>query len=89
MVDLPPAASGGRLAQGDDGHQQHHGHRGLQVASNRCMSGHVSSRRLSKKARKGSIKYVSKSGLRTANRGRSGLTAKADFRGVRAEAGTY
>jgi len=61
------------------------------VTSNRCMSGRVAKVTLSKKARKGSIKYMGKSGLRTAKARKAGgrLSAKADFRGVGAEAGTY
>ena len=61
------------------------------AASNRCMSGRVAKVKLSKKARKGSIRYLGKSGLRTAKARKAGgrLSAKADFRGVDAEAGTY
>ena len=91
VVNLPPAAPAAGSPKATTVINNTTVTQAAPVASNRCMSGRVAKVRLSKKARKGSIKYVSKSGLRTAKARKAGgrLTAKADFRGVRAEAGTY
>jgi hypothetical protein len=61
------------------------------AVSNRCVSGRSVRLVLSKKARKGSIRYVGSKGIRTvkARRSKGRLRATANFRGVSAEAGSY
>jgi hypothetical protein len=61
------------------------------VVSNRCVSGKTVRITLSKKARKGSIRYVGAKGARSAKAKRSNgrLRAMADFRGMSAEPGAY
>jgi hypothetical protein len=61
------------------------------TVSNRCVSGRSVRLVLSKKARKGAIRYVGSKGVRTvkARRSKGRLRATADFRGVSAESGTY
>ncbi|HWM11238.1 MAG TPA: hypothetical protein VNO82_17910 [Solirubrobacteraceae bacterium] len=61
------------------------------TVSNRCISGRSVRLALSKKARKGAIRYVGAKGVRTvkARRANGRLRATADFRGVSAESGTY
>jgi hypothetical protein len=61
------------------------------TVSNRCVSGRSVRLALSKKARKGVIRYVGANGARTvkARRSNGRLRAMADFRGVSAEPGTY
>lgn len=61
------------------------------VVVNQCVSGRTAMVKLAKKARKGSIQYVGKKGLRTtkARKSHGRLRARADFRGVTAEPGTY
>jgi hypothetical protein len=59
--------------------------------SNRCVSGKKVRVTLSKRARKGTIRYVGANGARTAKARRSNgrLRAMADFRGMETEAGAY
>jgi hypothetical protein len=61
------------------------------VVQTKCVSGKVAKIKLAKKARKGNIQYVGKKGLRTvkAHKSHGRLRARADFRGVTAEPGTY
>jgi hypothetical protein len=61
------------------------------AVSNRCVSGKQVRITLKKRARKGSIRYVSAKGARTVKARRSGgrLRAKADFRGLGAERGSF
>jgi hypothetical protein len=62
----------------------------VQVAG-RCVSGRQVRITLKRGARKGSIRYVGAKGSRTvkARRSRGRLSARADFRGMSAEAGVY
>jgi hypothetical protein len=61
------------------------------TVSNRCVSGRSVRLVLSRKARKGSIRFVGAKGVQTVKARRSSgrLRATANFRGVSAEAGTY
>jgi hypothetical protein len=61
------------------------------VVTNRCVSGKTARITLAKKARKGNIRYVGAKGARTvkARKTHGRLRAKADFRGLSAERGSY
>jgi hypothetical protein len=61
------------------------------TVADRCVSDRRVRVTLSKKARKGTIRYVGAKGARTAKARRSGgrLRATADFRGMETEAGAY
>jgi hypothetical protein len=86
VINLPPSPHAGSVTNNTTVVQA-----APVAVSNRCVSGRSVRLVLSKKARKGSIRYLGAKGLRTvkAHRSNGRLRATADFRGVSAEAGTY
>jgi hypothetical protein len=86
VVNLPPAPPASTVTNNTTVVQS-----APAAVSNRCVSGRSVRLVLSKKARKGSIRYLGAKGLRTvkAQRASGRLRATADFRGLSAESGTY